>query len=140
MSYEKERPLRPAHNNTYFNTESSDKDKQPSPTKVKDLDDLLTRIQQGNATLRSEITADVKHEIGKIADRLTTLEEKYVQLAENTDKCNQKTDKIQENLGDIVDMQYRLKEQQDRINRSNNIVIMGIPENNMDLNTLSEVI
>jgi len=139
MSYDKERPLRPAQNHTYFNEENIDKGKQKSPTKVKDLDDLLARIQQGNATLRSEITADVKTEIGKISDRLTTLEEKYVQLAENTTKYNEKTNKIQDSLDDIVDMQCKLKEQQDRINRSNNIVIMGIPENSMDINTLNEV-
>ncbi|CAL8075594.1 unnamed protein product [Orchesella dallaii] len=98
-------------------------------TPVRDLDHLFALIKQENSKLKNEVTAEVKEEIGKIADRITNLEEKYEQLVEQNASSADNAKVMQESLTNITEMHNKIKEQQDRIHRINNIIVMGIPEN-----------
>ncbi|CAL8117046.1 unnamed protein product [Orchesella dallaii] len=109
-------------------------------TPVRDLDHLFALIKQENSKLKSDVTAEVKEEIGKIADRITNLEEKYEQLVVQNASSADNAKTMQESLTNITEMHNKLKEQQDRIHRINNIIVMGIPENENALTTLHNIL
>ncbi|CAL8098270.1 unnamed protein product [Orchesella dallaii] len=105
-------------------------------TPVRDLDHLFALIKKENSKLKDNVTAEVKEEIGKIADRITNLEEKYERLAEQNVSSSDNAKAMQESINSITEMHTKLKEQQDRLHRVNNIIVMGIPANENALNAL----
>ncbi|CAL8098750.1 unnamed protein product [Orchesella dallaii] len=71
--------------------------------------------------------------------RVTNIEEANKKHAEKEKKYREDTDNLANDVNDLGHMRKQLKEQQDRIKRLNNIIVMGIPEDEMDLQTLHNV-
>ncbi|CAL8149319.1 unnamed protein product [Orchesella dallaii] len=110
------------------------------------LDELFGRISSsisvGNKTLRDEIMPvleNIKSEHKQLCTRVTNIEAVNKKQAEKEKKYKEDADNLANDVNDLGHMQRQLKEQQDRIKRLNNIVVMGIPEDEMELQTLHNV-
>ncbi|CAL8137505.1 unnamed protein product [Orchesella dallaii] len=89
---------------------------------------LIKRIQRRQQRLGEEQS--------KINARITTLEENIHTYKQ---ECGESSKTLRVDLKAIATTQDKLQEQQDRLKRINNIVIMGIPEDENDHGVLSSV-
>ncbi|CAL8129392.1 unnamed protein product [Orchesella dallaii] len=110
------------------------------------FDELFEKLQKENQKLKEENqknTSDIMGTLKNIQDeqarihtRINELEEK---VKKSGDECSKKTKNMKEDMKAIAVMHEKIVEKQDRLNRVNNIVIMGIPENDRDIGVLSDV-
>ncbi|CAL8092578.1 unnamed protein product [Orchesella dallaii] len=110
------------------------------------LDDLFDRISEkiedGNRSLRQEIMPildTIQKEHKTLCDRVTNVEETNKKQTEQAKKSKKEVDILANDVNDLGHMQKQLKEQQDRLKRLNNIVVMGIPEDENEIETLEKV-
>ncbi|CAL8083631.1 unnamed protein product [Orchesella dallaii] len=84
----------------------------------------------------TNLLVNIQEEQNRINERITTLEGK---IDTSTQECSDKSKALGDEIKAIATAHEKLQEQQDRLKRVNNIVIMGIPENENEHRVLSSV-